>query len=326
MKEAVVLICDRNFFAPSLGAAISARRHLHSEDSKVLIYVTDADSDWLARVVPAATSEDIEVHAADVPEIEAMGSVHRDRNLPPVTLARLWLHRLLPDTVERFLYIDGDVLVEDRLDALLANELCESKLLVASDTVALCDGEWGKTAKREKAYLDALGVSAGEYFNAGVILTGRRLWEGIAGEAVDYLTKHPKRCRSSDQSALNAVARGHTARLSQRWNYQSDHMMMLDPRRADIRPGIWHFTGGPKPWQGAGGNWPWDESFTWAYRAAHRRLRGLSLEEPVPTTKQLQSGLVHRARSKWRYKWIYPHRRMTREDKIRRELALGVGV
>jgi lipopolysaccharide biosynthesis glycosyltransferase len=315
---AVVLICDERWFVPSFATALSARRHVTRPGVLVRIIVLDAAPEWIAKFAEPAAAQGISIVSGHVPEIEQLRKHHRDRYLPPVTLARFWIDRFFEPEIARFLYLDGDTLVDGNLDALLDLPLPAGGMLAAPDNVRLCLREWGRGPIREKAYLRSIGITDGEYFNAGVILADRSGWREIAGAAVDFLSSHPDRCRSSDQSALNAVTRGRRARLSLRYNYQSEHMIVFDPRRSKLRPVIWHFTGAPKPWHVA--SWPWDDSFNWAYREAERVLAGLGAETPEPIRLQLEAGLAHRRRARQRLRWLYPWRRLTRALHIRSEL------
>ncbi|MBC8050303.1 MAG: glycosyltransferase family 8 protein [Chitinophagales bacterium] len=323
MTCAVVLICDTNFILPSFATAISARANIALDGVPVIIFVTDATEASLASLRPAAQSRDIELTPAQIPEIEAFKSSHRDRFLPVATLSRFWVDRLLPSNISRFLYLDGDILINLSIDELLMAPIPENGILTAPDTVALCAGEVGPGPRREKTYLDGLGSTFDSYFNAGVLLADRSGWRAIADNAMQFLRDHPEKCRSSDQSALNAVTKGKRGMLSQRWNYQSDHMTVLDPRTIGVEPAIYHFTGGPKPWHQA--TWPWDESFNWAYRDALKVLEGLGVADPKPSPAQLAEGLAHRARAWSRLKYYFPWRRITRGRRIRQLLAQGAG-
>ncbi|MDX2263839.1 MAG: glycosyltransferase [Hyphomicrobiales bacterium] len=323
MSCAIVLICDTNFILPSFATAVSARANISDQAARIFIFVTDATDEGLDKLRRAASSERIELVAAPIPEIEEFKARHRDRFLPVAALSRFWVDTMLPDDIDRFLYLDGDILVNRPIDDLLACEPPERGILTAPDTLCLCEGERGPGPKREKAYIDALGVAFPDYFNSGVLLADRAGWRSIAGDSLAFLRDHHDKCRSSDQSALNAVAGTRRGRLSLRWNYQSDHMTILDPRAEGLEPAIYHFTGAPKPWHLA--DWPWDESFNWAYRRAERIMAGLGVENPTPSPAQLQAGLAHRARARIRLTWYYPWRRLTRARKIRQALVEGAG-
>jgi lipopolysaccharide biosynthesis glycosyltransferase len=318
-KNAIVIITDKNFFLPSFGAALSAARNLTRRDTFICIFVTDVEAAWCETIADVAAPQNISVLPAHVPEIRDLEGYHEDRWLPAVALSRFWVHRFLPPEVERFLYLDGDVLVDGNIDNIFDSVLPESGIMAAPDTVCLCLSEMGRGAKREKSYLEGLGIQNGKYFNSGVMLADVQKWRQISEQATKFLVQNSTLCRSSDQSALNAVTRNGWAPLSLRWNYQSDHMTILDPRTIGIKPVIWHLSGGPKPWHLP--EWPWDESFTWAYREAKQILKGQPVPNPAPIAAQLEAGVAHRRRTRFRLKWFYPWRRLTRGRIIRKQLA-----
>ncbi len=320
VRNAVVLICDKNFFVPTFATALSAGENLTRDDTCVQVLVTDGDQRWCSQFGSLTAQLRISIAPAPVPEIAALQRYHRDRYLPAVALSRFWLHRFLAPEIERFLYLDGDILVDGSLDDIFDAEIPEGGMLAAPDTVCLCVNELGRGPQREKVYLQRLGVKEDSYFNSGVILASRRGWSQIAEKAVNFLVENSELCRSSDQSALNAVA-GHLCRpLSLRWNYQSDHMTLLDPRSIGVKPVIWHFTGAPKPWHRP--EWPWDESFNRAYRKAQQLLADLNIEDPKPSPAQLKAGLAHRRRARLRLRWFYPWRQFTRGLAIRRQIRV----
>jgi lipopolysaccharide biosynthesis glycosyltransferase len=320
-RAAIVLISDQNYVLPTFSAALSADHHTKGEDIAICMFVVDAEEAWARQFDEAVAGTKIKVSAARLPQLAELARHHRDRYLPPIALARFWIDSLLDPDIDRFLYIDGDTMVDGELDSLLATAPPAEGLMAAQDFVNVFIGEISRGKKHDLAYLEGIACRADTYFNSGVIYTSREAWNDIVPVAVKFLIDHPERCRSSDQSALNHAARGRVTTLPLRYNYQSEHMMVFDPRKRSIEPAIWHFTGGPKPWNAPG--WPWDESFNRFYRMAEKRLQGSAVTAPVPPEAQTKAGLAHRRRTKTRLTWIYPWRKFTRRSKILQLLAGG---
>lgn len=311
--SAVVLICDKNYLTPTLSTALSADRHIRG-DVPVLIFVVNADRVWASQFDRAISGTRIRIVGTQLPQLEEMASFHRDRYLPPITLARFWLDELLEPQIDRFLYIDGDTMVDGWLDDLLSQRPSSGKIIAAPDVIRIFANENHRNKKVESAYLAGLDCEADGYFNAGVIYASRNDWNSIVPAALDFLMEHPELCRSSDQSALNHAARGRVEMLPLTYNYQSDHMVVLDPRRNGFAPVIWHFTGGPKPWDAP--SWPWDDYFNRFYRMAELLLVDYNIPTPKPPEAQLRAGLAHRRRTWNRLNWVYPWRKFTRRTKI----------
>ena len=313
-SAAIVLVTDQNYALPTFSAALSADQHTKGADIAIRMFVVGAEDAWARQFDEAVAGTKIKVIAARLPQLAELAPYHRDHYLPPIALARFWIDGLLDAGVDRFLYIDGDTMVDGELDSLLATTPPAEGLMAAPDFLNIFMDEVSRGKKRDLAHLEGIGCRAETYFNSGVIYASREAWNDIVPAAMRFMIEHPEHCPASDQSALNHAARGRVTMLPLRYNYQSEHMMVLDPRRRGIGPTIWHFTGGPKPWNMPG--WPWDESFNRYYCAAEKRLHGSTIVTPVPPEAQTRAGIAHRRRSRSRMTWIYPWRKITRRRKI----------
>lgn len=311
-KAAVVLITDQNYFLPTFATALSADTHTGS-GTPICLFVVNAEQAWLQQFAAAVCGTKISIRAANIPQLAELSRFHRDV-VPPIALARLWIGSLLEEEIGRFLYIDGDTMVDDELDSLLAISPPEYGLMAVPDFMRIYIDELSWSKGRDIDHLRGLGCKPTAYFNSGVIYASKNAWNSIASSAIGFLREHPERCVASDQSALNHAARGNVDFLPLRYNYQSEYMMALDPRELGIKPTIWHFVGAPKPWDVS--DWPWGEYFNKFYRQAELRLRNCDVTLPVPPKAQIAAGLSHRERSRFRMKWLYPWRRYTRRRKI----------
>ncbi|WP_352691216.1 glycosyltransferase [Mesorhizobium sp. M0208] len=318
--SAIVLICNENYLLPTFSAALSADHHT-AADVPVYIFVVNSDPGWASQFDHAVAGTKIRIEAAHLSQLEEATRFHRDRYLPAIALARLWFDGLLDQEIDRFFYIDGDTMVDGELDSLLAVRPSPGRIMAAPDVMRMFMDEKSRGKKHELAYLNGLDCDADSYFNSGVIYTSREAWNSIVPEALEFLFEHPERCRSSDQSALNHAAYGRVDMLPLTYNYQSEHMMVLDPRRNGFAPAIWHFTGGPKPWDRPG--WPWDEYFNRFHRMAELLLVDCDVKTPKPPEAQMRAGISHRRRTKNRLNWIHPWRKITRKAKILRLLSAG---
>jgi len=311
-RAAVVLVTDQNYFLPTFAAALSANAHTAPTIS-IYLFVVNADEGWLEQFDPAVAGTKISIRPASFPQLTELSRFHCDV-VPPIALARLWMGSLLDEDIERFLYIDGDTMVDDDLASLLAISPPGDGLMAAPDFMRIYIDEISLSKEKDIDHLRGLGCSPNFYFNSGVIYASKNTWNSIAASAIRFLRQHPERCIASDQSALNHAAQGKVALLSPRYNYQSEYMMALDPREFGVKPAIWHFVGAPKPWDEPG--WPWGEYFNKFYREAESRLRTCKIAVPVPPKAQIIAGLRHRKRSRFRMNWVYPWRKFTRRQKV----------
>ena len=315
MTEAVVLICDRDYLVPTVGAALAARAHL-SRAVPILLYLTEPEHELAAAVERIVAPQGVSIIVAKLPGFEAMqvGALH-STHVTLATMARLWLDELLPREVTRFLYLDGDIDISGPLDPLLAAPVPPRGFLAAPEVKLLIDGEIGSRGRVARSYLAGLGLARGaDYFNAGVLLVDRAGWGEISAAARDFILAHPERCPFHDQSALNAVAGGARRELSLLWNWQTDFMTVMDPRRLGIRPAIWHFTGFPKPWQAAFP--PWGEEFGRSFALGAATLAPLRLAPPPADPAVIADGVRMYEQTRARLLRRYPWRLLTRRRRI----------
>ena len=95
-------------------------------------------------------------------------------HVPVATMARLWIDDLLPPKYDKFLYLDGDIEIAGRLDALLALPVPPRGFLAAADLPLLIGRDWGRSARDTHAYISKLNLrNPDDYFNAGVLLVDR---------------------------------------------------------------------------------------------------------------------------------------------------------
>ena len=172
------------------------------------------------------------------------------------TLLRLMAPFELPETTERALLIDSDVVVEDDI-LKLWNESDDDNLVCATENFS------GPTMATSLPRIFAeIGLRPdAPYFNAGIMLLNLKRWraERITERVVDFLNTYGDRVGFMEQDGLNAVVAGDCRLLPPRWNVQvltiasvgaglpQDKQRKLQERLL-AEPGILHFTGPRKPW------------------------------------------------------------------------------
>ena len=163
---------------------------------------------------------------------------------------RLFLDRLLPETYERYVSIDSDMLIaRPGLSRLTQFDFGGHALAAAYDMIFLMDHKGGPLAREFQGYRRALGLDlATPYFNAGLHAVDRHAWRkaGWADKAAQALRETPERFPFMEQDALNSLIRGDFAPLSPRYNFMGD--FFLTGLEAEIAPIVLHFVNQPKPW------------------------------------------------------------------------------
>lgn len=178
----------------------------------------------------------------------------------PHVYSRILAPEILPTEVERFLYLDADLLVLDDVSKLYATPLDGNIVAAATDmAVPVVSAPMGLKRHEE------LGIAANTpYFNAGVYLADVRAWKdaSITLEAIEYLDRYRSDVNLLDQDALNAVLHDRWRRLDVRWNliaslanrhhYRPAGIDAEEYRRAVQQPAIVHYAGLLKPWNQQG--------------------------------------------------------------------------
>jgi hypothetical protein len=157
----------------------------------------------------------IETHPI-VPGAASVAAIPRHSYFPPEAAYPLLLAEWLPETLERVLFLDADLLVLDDAAKLWETETGERVLAAVPDAaIPLC------SAPRGLKDLGELGIPAhAPYFNAGVMLIRLAAWRerNITKRAYDYLRKVGDRVDFLHQEALNAVLWADWLPLDGRWN------------------------------------------------------------------------------------------------------------
>lgn len=285
-RLAVCLTPDANFFRPAVLTAASILAQPDSDDLEVLLLCEEADvAPGFADLDPALRAR-IDLRIVDWSR--HVGGLPVRGHFTSAVNRRLALHRVLPATVERYVSLDADMLiVRPGLAALAGTGLQGSPFAAAVDMIFLKDLEDGPLTAEFRAYRSRLGLApATPYFNNGFTLVDRHAWErlDVAGAAMAFLAANAARCPYLEQSALNAVVNGQFARLSPRYNFMGD-FLLLD-LEDEVEPVVMHFVNRPKPWESG---WRGDARFVDAYRSFFLRSPWPELAPPAGGSLMRQS-------------------------------------
>ncbi len=174
---------------------------------------------------------------------QALEGIKVGEHSAPANYFRLMIPDLLPESVERVIYLDSDILVRQSL-----NELWEISLDNAPvGAVRTWYTEFTPQMRLGLPYTQAC-------FNSGVMLMDLSQWrdDEIAKKVLKYVRDNRKRIKAWDQDGLNAILAGQWYRLPPKWNVFYALPEMMKERYADTiaDPAIIHFCGPKvKPWQ-----------------------------------------------------------------------------
>ncbi|ANL44411.1 UNVERIFIED_ORG: lipopolysaccharide biosynthesis glycosyltransferase [Rhizobium esperanzae] len=159
-----------------------------------------------------------------------------------MTFARILLPQFLPQTCDRALYLDGDILVLTSLEQLWNTDLGEAVIGAVPDYWLDNPAGNGPGARG--------GALVKRYFNAGILLIDLAKWrnERISERSLDYLDRFPT-TEYSDQDALNVACDGKWKILDRAWNFQFEPRQAIAGIALEQKAAIVHFVTNVKPWK-----------------------------------------------------------------------------
>lgn len=171
------------------------------------------------------------------------------------TYARLFIPDVVPEDVDRVLYLDTDIVVRRCIAELYDTPMGNAAVLAVADA-----GSPFVSSPYGVPFWFRNGRDPGEVnINAGILLMNLEVWrrERVADAALDYLTDG-RHHFAQDQEALNAVLAGRIGLLDPRWNQQSEvfeEMYQIElPYEEEVLkalltdPWIIHYASRFKPW------------------------------------------------------------------------------
>lgn len=126
--------------------------------------------------------------------------------------------KILPESVERIIYIDCDTVVLSDLRNLWHTEMSESSLMAAVE-----DRNGDDIIIRNR-----IGRWSGLYYNSGVLLMNLKEWRNTDSfmQFAGFIKEHRDVCHYPDQDAINAAFPEQFVRLPFEYNY---HMSFVAP-------------------------------------------------------------------------------------------------
>jgi lipopolysaccharide biosynthesis glycosyltransferase len=156
---------------------------------------------------------------------------------------RLLIPDLLPDDIDKVLYLDSDLLVCESLEGLWATDIDDYAIAAVATPYSM-------------GYLHIGTSYESKYFNSGVMLMNLAKWrqEQIHRKVIDFIHGNPERIRFWDQDGLNVVLADSWLEVDPRWNVTHDLFIeeYKKSKYANVlaHPAIVHFSGkSQKPWQ-----------------------------------------------------------------------------
>jgi len=202
----IAIAFDQNYLHPFYALITSILKNNRGASLRfhtIVTGVADEEKEAIRRYVEASDAT-IAFYAVDEALIKKFVLTSQ---WTPAVYYRLFFPLLVPESIERLLYLDSDTIVNRPLDGLYNHFLGEHPVAAVPDVYV-------KVQPLLNIHVE------GEYFNSGVMLIDIARWksQGVTESAIDYLTAYPERILFVDQCALNAVLHQNWQRLPERFN------------------------------------------------------------------------------------------------------------
>ena len=252
----IVCCPDTNYIMPC-GVMLKSLCE-NNKDCEVRIHViidddvVDSQKESLKRIVNAYQRKSIYFYNADKIYIKDFPALDNAFHIKRATYYRLYLTDILPQDIDKILYLDGDIIVENNLEELWNTDI--SGYSIGSVAEQETDNI---TTYNRLSYPHELG-----YFNAGVLLVNLSYWRNnsLSKKFTEFIEKYPERIKYHDQDVLNYVLRDSKLNLPLKYNvqpaffYKKEYIMMdlqkygQQIEEAKMNPYILHFSTKFKPW------------------------------------------------------------------------------
>jgi lipopolysaccharide biosynthesis glycosyltransferase len=148
---------------------------------------------------------------------------------------RLLITEFIPDTVDKALFLDADIVVAGSLKELADYEFKDDQYLLAVDDVEIDE---------HVPRLNTLGFPVTRYFNAGVLLINVKAWRinKFSGKFIELANEYMDRLAWWDQDILNMFFYKDWKEMDAKYN--AIHLR----KRLAVTPVVVHYAGTSKPW------------------------------------------------------------------------------
>lgn len=232
----IVVTCDDHYIV-LLAAMIKSIEVNLSYQKEIVLYIIENKISKINKQKLLQSIDQNRIHIVWKTMQEIMVNKKRlpiDRSSFPLSIyMRLFIPQFIPKEIDKTLYLDVDMIVEEDISKLFDVELEHYALAAVQDQRVLqFDNYWGGILNYTELGLKA----SSKYFNTGLLLLNLKKWraENIANRVIDCIKENTKYAFYPDQYGLNVVLVNNWLALDAKWNVFS-----TDP--INIQPAIIHF-------------------------------------------------------------------------------------
>lgn len=270
-------------FVPQVGAGIASVCENNKAAEEINFYVISSGISSINKkeLEKLVKKYNRNIKIIELGEIDDYLSFEFDTNgWNSIVLARLFLDKILPDEVDRAIYLDGDTIVRDNIEGLWNLDM-KGKTIGMSIEPTI-----------DKKRISILNLESHPYCNAGVLLIDlKRFKELNAGKKIiKYYKDHEGRLFANDQDAINGSMKDEIFIISPKYNFYnifdqypySFFVRIMKPKKyidksifmdAKKNPAIIHYLGEERPWR---------KGNTHKYRGDYKKYLNMTVWKDTP--------------------------------------------
>jgi len=250
----IVVCIDKAFVMPTGVMMYSAC--VNNQDTDIMFHivadesVTDKDRKDLIRTVESFKGKHVTFYTLDSRSFSELPALEGNSRLNQSTYYRLFLTEILPNHLDKVLYLDGDLIIRHSLLPIWNTDLSNYAIAAVTDN-----------AESTMSIYERLNYpSQLSYFNAGVLLVNLHYWRShnVLKTFNSFMQEHRSDIIQHDQDVLNAVfcrqkvilpiKYNATLNFYSRWPIYDFSKYKDEVLEARKDPVIIHYTS-EKPWQ-----------------------------------------------------------------------------
>ncbi|MBL4645033.1 MAG: hypothetical protein COA52_02840 [Hyphomicrobiales bacterium] len=231
----IAIAPDNNVINPTYALLNSIKENNPNEKINIFILFCELTDENIDNLIIFSKSIDLHIstHRIEFKKVKTLRDKMRSSHITVTALLRCFMSTVLPNDVNKILYLDVDTIVTRSLKELFSTELNTNIAGVVKDPGV--------------SHLTEFGIDGNQYFNSGVMIIDLKLWreKQIENLAFSFMKEHPENCRYWDQCALNYALSGKVEYISEKWNVIANKKNVINQIR---NVSIIHYAGIHKPW------------------------------------------------------------------------------
>lgn len=209
----IAFASDENYVPYMSIALISLLENNSDNFGKINVHILDSGitQDSKEQLIKITYTYNCEISFIEINDIESRIGLKIHSNMSLSTYSRLFLPLLLPEDMEKIIYLDSDSIVEGSFKELWDMNIDNFSTSGVLDIVP-------------KYYRESIGLNENDnYINAGFLLINLKKWRdnNIGAKFIDFIKKYNGKVPHNDQGIINGVLKDSILIINPKYNMLS---------------------------------------------------------------------------------------------------------